>query len=80
MPLLQVNDFPQELYEKISTAAEKEDRTIAQQTIFLIQESFNQEKANKERRRMLIEKCRKRIIPDEAKAIDVVKLVREGRR
>ncbi|MDR1148956.1 MAG: hypothetical protein LBK66_10025 [Spirochaetaceae bacterium] len=80
MPLLQVNEFPQDLYEKISMAAEKENRTISQQTVFLIKESLCQEEANRERRRMLVKKCRNRSIPDEAKTIDVAKLIREGRK
>ncbi|GHV83573.1 hypothetical protein AGMMS50212_09130 [Spirochaetia bacterium] len=79
MPLLQVRDFPKDIYEKIGMAAEKEHRTIAQQTIVLIKKSLNQEESGKERRRQLIEKCNLRIIPDEVKAIDAAKLIREDR-
>jgi hypothetical protein len=80
MPLLQVRDFPDDIYEEISFAARKERRTIAQQTIVLIQKGLEKEISNKERRRLLIEKCEARIIPDAAKAIDVVELIREDHR
>jgi hypothetical protein len=79
MPLLQVRDFPEDIYKKISIVAEKEHRTIAQQTIVLIERSLGQEESNKKRRQQLIEKCKTRIIPNEAKAIDVNKLIREDR-
>jgi hypothetical protein len=79
MPLLQVRDFPEDVYAKIGIVAEKEHRTIAQQTIVLIKKSLGQEQSSKERRRHLMEKCNARIIPDEAKAIDAAKLIREDR-
>ncbi|GHT70160.1 hypothetical protein FACS1894110_21120 [Spirochaetia bacterium] len=80
MPLLQVRDFPDDIYAEISFAARKEHRTIAQQTIVLIQKGLGREETNRERRRRLIEKCNARIIPDEARAIDVVELIREDHR
>jgi hypothetical protein len=80
MPLLQVRDFPDDIYEEIAFAAHKERRTIAQQTIVLIQKGLGKEESDKERRRRLIEKCNARIIPDEVKAIDVVELIREDHR
>ena len=80
MPLLQVRDFPDDIYAEISFAARKEHRTIAQQTIVLIQKGLGREETNKERRRRLIEKCNARVIPDEVKAIDDAALIREDRR
>jgi hypothetical protein len=79
MPLLQVRDFPEDIYRKISIAAEKENRTIAQQTIVLLKKSLGLEESNKERRRQLIKKCNARIIPDEVKLLNVAKLIREDR-
>jgi hypothetical protein len=79
MPLLQVRDFPEDIYKKISIVAEKEHRTIAQQTIVLIKNSLGQEESNKERRRQLVKKCNARVIPDEVKSLDVAKLIREDR-
>jgi hypothetical protein len=79
MPLLQVRDFPADLYQLIGMAAKKEHRTIAQQTIVLLEKSLNQVESNQERRRKVIEKCDARFIPDEVKAIDVTKWIREDR-
>ncbi|MCL2558770.1 MAG: hypothetical protein FWE09_09860 [Treponema sp.] len=40
MPLLQVRDFPAELYEKISRAAAAENRSVPQQTIVLLKNAL----------------------------------------
>jgi hypothetical protein len=79
MPLLQVRNFPEGLYTQIGMAAEREHRTIAQQTIVLLEKSLGQAESNKERRNRALEESRSRIIPEAAKAIDVAKLVREDR-
>jgi plasmid stability protein len=79
MPLLQVRNFPEDIYEQIKIEAESEHRTIAQQTIVLIKKSLSLEESNIERRRKLIEKCNARIIPEAAKAIDDAALIREDR-
>ena len=80
MALLQVKDFPADVYEKISAAAREEQQTIAQETIALIQRGLRKEELDRERRRLLLEICEARIIPDAAKAIDDAALVREDRR
>ena len=41
MPLLQVRDFPPELYTAISRVARSENRSIPQQTIVLLKTSLN---------------------------------------
>jgi hypothetical protein len=41
MPLLQVRNIPQELYEKISRTAQMENRSIAQQTIVLLKNALD---------------------------------------
>jgi hypothetical protein len=43
MPLLQVRDFPADVYEEISFEAKRQNRTIAQQTIVLIQKGLDRE-------------------------------------
>ena len=40
MPLLQVRNCPSNLYESITQVAKKENRSIAQQTIVLLEQSF----------------------------------------
>jgi len=79
MPLLQVRDFPQDIYEEITFEARKQNRTIAQQTIVLIKKGLQEEISNRERRRMAIEKTFSRSMPSNAKSMDYVKLVREDR-
>ena len=40
MPLLQVRDFPLELYEKISRVADAENRSVPQQTVVLLKNAL----------------------------------------
>jgi len=40
MPLLQVRDFPTELYEKLSRVADTENRSVPQQTIVLLKSAL----------------------------------------
>ena len=79
MPLLQVRDFPADIYEEIMYEAKRQNRTIAQQTIVLIKKGLGEEVSNKERLRRLLDEIRKNDISEEAKAIDVVKWIREDR-
>lgn len=79
MPLLQVRDCPEDLYKKIAIAAKRQNRTIAQQIIVLLEKSLGQEQSNRERRKQLLAAIQKREIPGEAKQIDAVAIVREDR-
>ena len=79
MPLLQVRDFPADIYEEISFEAHRENRTIAQQTIVLIKKGLGQEMSNMERRQQILDRIMSRDIPEEVKAIDHVKWIREDR-
>ena len=79
MPLLQVRDFPDDIYEEITFEARRQNRTIAQQTIVLIKKGLGEEISNKERRRLVIEKTNLREIPKNVKSIDYVKFIREDR-
>jgi len=79
MPLLQVRDFPADIYEEISFEAKRQNRTIAQQTIVLIKKGLGEEISLKEQRRRLLERINSRDIPESVKAIDPVKLIREDR-
>ena len=79
MPLLQVRDFPADIYQEISFEARRQNRTIAQQTIVLIKRGLGEEISGKERRRLAIKKTKERNVPTKAKSIDHVKLVREDR-
>lgn len=79
MPLLQVREFPEDIYKKIALVARKQNRTIAQQVIVLLQKSLGQEQSNIERRAQILSKIEARIIPPAVKEIDEVNLIREDR-
>jgi len=84
MPLLQVRDFPKEIYEMLKIKAEQERRTIAQQTVVLLKNGLEEKESeeirtNKERRRKILERINNREVPQAARDFDVVKAVREDR-
>jgi len=79
MPLLQVRDFPADIYEEISFEAKRENRTIAQQTIVLIKKGLGEEISKKEKRRLLLAEIMERDVPESAKDFDFVKAIREDR-
>jgi hypothetical protein len=79
MPLLQVRNFPADIYEEISFEAKRQNRTISQQTIVLIKKGLGEEVSLKEQRRRLLDEIMEMDVPEAAKAIDPVKLIREDR-
>ena len=79
MPLLQVRDCPDDIYQKITRVARREKRTIAQQVLVLLETSLGQEQSNLERRRRLIEKIDQRTVREGVKNIDAVRLIQEDR-
>jgi hypothetical protein len=79
MPLLQVRDCPDDIYKKIVVVAKKQNRTIAQQVLVLLEKGLGQEQSNMERRRQLLEKINSRKIDKKVKQIDAVSLIREDR-
>jgi hypothetical protein len=79
MPLLQVRECPEDIYKKISIVAKKQNRTIAQHIIVLLEKGLGQELSNIERRKQLLDRIEKRNIPEDVKNIDAVALIREDR-
>ncbi|MCL1928404.1 MAG: hypothetical protein FWG07_06410 [Treponema sp.] len=79
MPLLQVRNFPADIYEEIIFEAKQQNRTIAQQTIVLIKKGLDEEVSNQERVRRILEEINSWDIPEDVKAIDAVKWIREDR-
>jgi hypothetical protein len=79
MPLLQVRDCPDDIYKKIIVVAKKQNRTIAQQILVLLEKGLGQEQSNLERRRQLLEKINSRSINEKIQDIDAVALIREDR-
>ena len=79
MPLLQVRDCPEDIYRKISIVAKKQNRTIAQQIIVLLEKSLGQSEPNIERRKQLLTRINSREISIDVKNVDTVALIREDR-
>ena len=51
MPLLQVRDFPKDLYDAIATMARAENRSVPQQTIVLLKAALSGAKKKNARRK-----------------------------
>ncbi|UTD11001.1 hypothetical protein [Treponema sp. B152] len=56
MPILQVHDLPDEIYSQIYLLAQKEHRTIGQQTILMLQDSIDKRIGNKSKRQLVLKK------------------------
>lgn len=79
MPLLQVRNCPEDIYRKISISAKKQNRTIAQQVISILEKGLQIEQPNVQRRKELLEKINRRIVKQEVMELDDVALIREDR-
>jgi hypothetical protein len=79
MPLLQVRECPEEIYKKITLLAKKQNRTIAQQVVVVLEKGLGQEQSNSERRKNVLERIAGRIISNDTKMLDEVALIREDR-
>ena len=79
MALLQVRNFPDDKYAEISKLASKERRTIAQQTIILIENGLSGNGAAPGRRQQAIERTMARPKSDALKGVDFASMIREDR-
>ena len=79
MHTLQVRDLPKEIYRRFSNLARKENRSITQQTIVLLQDSLGVGKDNKERRKALLAKLRDRGVKPRKNGLNPTRLLRADR-
>ena len=79
MPLLQVRDFPSELYDTISMVARAENRSIPQQTIVLLKTALNISQERKTRRKAVLREIDSISINNTDKFPPPEKLTREDR-
>lgn len=79
MPLLQVRECPEDIYKKVAYTAKKQNRTIAQQVIVLLEKGLGQEQSNIERRKSVLNRIQGRTITREIQNMDEVALIREDR-
>ena len=79
MPLLQVRDFPSDLYETISRVAQAEHRSVPQQTVVLLKNALNITGERKTRRKAVLQEINNLNIKNANKFPDPEKLIREDR-
>jgi len=79
MPLLQVRDFPKELYETISRVAAAENRSVPQQTIVLLKNALSANQERKNRREAVLGEIDGFNIENANNLPDPAVLVREDR-
>ena len=79
MPTLQVRDVPEHIYRRLVLLAEKERRSLAQQTVAVLAKGLDVEVDPKARRRKVLEEI-KRLDLGRGKSLpDFVKMIREDR-
>ncbi len=80
MPTLQVRDLPEDVYLQLKERARRENRSISQQTISILQEYLEINPSPKSRRKEVLETIDQFEIPSEtANSIDSVSWIREDR-
>jgi len=80
VPALQVRDLPDHLYRKLVEKASADHRSIAQETVVLLEKALEMETNKKTARRMLIERILRTPPPaDPHKIPDPVDMLREDR-
>ena len=79
MPLLQVRNIPADLYENLSRVAQKENRSIAQETIVLLRSALDQKEERTVKRKKIIEEIEEMNIDSGNNFPDPALLIREDR-
>jgi plasmid stability protein len=79
VPLLQVRDLPEDLYEKLSAVAAADNCSIAQETIVLLRKALGLQEERSLRRKKFFEEIKTRKIVGVNSFPDAVALVREDR-
>ena len=79
MPLLQVRNFPQDLYDRLGDLAVAEHRTITQQTIALLEDALKPPESEKDRRARVLERMALQREAASDSVSDSVSFIREDR-
>jgi len=79
MPLLQVRDCPDELYEKLTQVARSEHRSIAQQTIVLLRKALHLNECRIVRRQITFKAIDDLTIKDSGSFPNPADMIREDR-
>ena len=79
MPLLQVRDMPNDLYERLSRLADEENRSIPQETVVLLKKALGYSEERIAKRKRILAEINDFHIKDADKLPDPATLVREDR-
>jgi hypothetical protein len=79
MPLLQVRDIPNDLYEKLSRVAEEENRSIPQETVVLLKKALGYSEERISRRKRILAEIKKIKIKNVEKFPDSAMMIRGDR-
>ena len=79
MPLLQVRDIPEDLYEELSRIAKMDNRRIAQETIVLLRSALNLKSERIKRRKAILKEARALNIDNADQLSEPADLIREDR-
>ena len=79
MPLLQVRDIPEDLYNELSKVAKQDNRSIAQETVVLLRSALKLDTERVKRRKALLAEAKALNIDNTDKLPDPVDLIRKDR-
>lgn len=79
MPLLQVRDMPEDLYKTLAEIAAQDNRSIAQETIYLLKKALNYKESRQSRRKRILAEILSNPIKDVEALPDPAALIREDR-
>jgi len=80
MPILQVRELPEIIYQKLVRQAKKEHRSLSQQTITELSKALDLSLSNKQRRKNILDKIHDWQKSQDLKTLkDPVKMIREDR-
>lgn len=79
MPLLQVREMPDDLYEKLAMVARSENRSIAQETIVLLRQALDLPVERRARRMQTLQEIESLELTDTERFPNPSELIREDR-
>jgi len=79
MPLLQVRNIPQDVYDSLSRLAQQDNRSIAQETIVLLRKALHLDQERSIRRKNILEEIKNLQISGTEDFPDPADLIRQDR-
>ena len=79
MPSLQVRNLPDHVYAILQQAANKENRSLAQETIYLLKKALNMTDGNHEKRKAILKKISDTVTSNYNDLPEPAAMVREDR-